>query len=162
MDQFYKMKLIFAIVNIKQLKHTPHPHTEGIGNSKGWEVGVSKTKKNFKESMKLHCNFQMGRGRGCLRKSIPWREGGVLYLRSFTLSSGLSQWAYIQLPINLTIERPAEFHSNLAIDKTQTSDVTCLFYFLGGLHKNWRKRYFILKDNCLYYFKNIGVRKLAM
>ena len=31
--------------------------------------------------------------------------------------------------------------------------------FLGGLHKSWRKRYFILKDNCLYYFKNVGVRK---
>lgn len=29
----------------------------------------------------------------------------------------------------------------------------------GGLHKSWRKRYFILKDNCLYYFKNIGDRE---
>ena len=27
----------------------------------------------------------------------------------------------------------------------------------GGVHKTWRKRYFILKDNCLYYFKNVGV-----
>ncbi|XP_046854852.1 cytohesin-1-like isoform X2 [Xenia sp. Carnegie-2017] len=23
----------------------------------------------------------------------------------------------------------------------------------GGVHKNWKRRYFILKDNCLYYFK---------
>lgn len=29
----------------------------------------------------------------------------------------------------------------------------------GGLHKSWRKRYFILKDNCLYYFKNVGDRE---
>ncbi|KAK3728521.1 hypothetical protein QZH41_011608 [Actinostola sp. cb2023] len=29
----------------------------------------------------------------------------------------------------------------------------------GGLHKTWRKRYFILKDNCLYYFKNVGDRE---
>ncbi|XP_048575426.1 cytohesin-2 isoform X2 [Nematostella vectensis] len=29
----------------------------------------------------------------------------------------------------------------------------------GGLHKSWRKRYFILKDNCLYYFKNAGDRE---
>lgn len=29
----------------------------------------------------------------------------------------------------------------------------------GGLHKSWRKRYFILKDNCLYYFKNSGDRE---
>ncbi|EDO38004.1 predicted protein [Nematostella vectensis] len=28
-----------------------------------------------------------------------------------------------------------------------------------GLHKSWRKRYFILKDNCLYYFKNAGDRE---
>ncbi|XP_065065541.1 cytohesin-1-like [Rhopilema esculentum] len=26
----------------------------------------------------------------------------------------------------------------------------------GGLHKTWKPRYFILKDNCLYYFKNKG------
>eukprot|EP00794_Sanderia_malayensis_P008834 gene8834-9780_t len=26
----------------------------------------------------------------------------------------------------------------------------------GGLHKSWKPRYFILKDNCLYYFKNRG------
>ncbi|XP_028395467.1 cytohesin-1-like isoform X2 [Dendronephthya gigantea] len=25
----------------------------------------------------------------------------------------------------------------------------------GGHHKNWKKRYFILKDNCLYYFKDV-------
>ncbi|KXJ21644.1 Cytohesin-1 [Exaiptasia diaphana] len=29
----------------------------------------------------------------------------------------------------------------------------------GGLHKTWKKRYFILKDNCLYYFKNVGDRE---
>ena len=26
--------------------------------------------------------------------------------------------------------------------------------FVGGKHKSWKKRWFILSDNCLYYFKS--------
>ena len=26
----------------------------------------------------------------------------------------------------------------------------------GGIHRNWKPRYFILKDNCLFYFRNKG------
>ena len=35
-----------------------------------------------------------------------------------------------------------------------------LFYFSlssGGKHKSWCKRWFILSDNCLYYFKSPNV-----
>lgn len=31
--------------------------------------------------------------------------------------------------------------------------VSILDAIIGGKHKSWRKRWFILTDNCLYYFK---------
>ena len=34
-----------------------------------------------------------------------------------------------------------------------------LTYFKGGRIKTWKKRYMVLKDNCLYYFKKPDVKK---
>ena len=31
-----------------------------------------------------------------------------------------------------------------------------LFYILGGLYRNWKKRFFILKGTSLLYYKNEG------
>ena len=31
-----------------------------------------------------------------------------------------------------------------------------LFYILGGLYRNWKKRFFILKGTSLSYYKNEG------
>ena len=40
------------------------------------------------------------------------------------------------------------------------NELIYLFYFSlssGGKHKSWCKRWFILSDNCLYYFKSPNV-----
>ena len=38
-----------------------------------------------------------------------------------------------------------------------TDDVySKLAYYIGGLYRNWKRRYFVLKGNALYYYKNEG------
>ena len=32
-----------------------------------------------------------------------------------------------------------------------------LYCLVGGKHKTWKKRWFILTENCLYYFKSPNV-----
>ena len=39
--------------------------------------------------------------------------------------------------------------------------VNTLLPFSGGIHRTWKPRYFILKDNCLFYFRNKGVSKVC-
>jgi len=65
----------------------------------------------------------------------------------------------LELLFNNILKTPFEIPDDDGNDLTQTffnPEREGLLTKEGGIHRTWKPRYFILKDNCLFYFRNKG------